>query len=159
MTDRRLQTRVRIVGAGLLGTSIGLALTERGVDVTLDDLSPTAVKLAVDYGAGRPASADRGRHDEPGLIVVCVPPDVTAVTVAGELSAHPDALVTDVVMPRMSGPEAAHAIQSRRPETRVLFMSGFADSGGSSRDLPEGAPFLAKPFTPDELLGAVARLF
>jgi prephenate dehydrogenase len=102
MTDRRLQERVRIVGAGLLGTSIGLALTERGVDVTLDDLSPTAVKLAVDYGAGRAASADRGRHDEPGLVVVCVPPDVTAVTVAAELTAHTDALVTDVASVKQS---------------------------------------------------------
>lgn len=92
MTDRRLQHDVRIVGAGLLGTSIGLALTERGVDVALDDLSPTAVRLAVDYGAGRPARDD----DRPGLVVVAVPPDVTARTVAHELSLHPDALVTDV---------------------------------------------------------------
>lgn len=102
MTDRRLQERVRIVGAGLLGTSIGLALTEKGVEVTLDDLSPTAVKLAVDYGAGRAASANRGEHDQPGLIVVCVPPDVTAVTVAAELDAHPDALVTDVASVKQS---------------------------------------------------------
>lgn len=102
MTDRRLQQRVRIVGAGLLGTSIGLALTERGVDVTLADLSPTAVRLAVDYGAGRAASADGGRSDHPELIVVCVPPDVTAATVAQELDAHPDALVTDVASVKAS---------------------------------------------------------
>ena len=92
MTDRRLQHDVRIVGAGLLGTSIGLALTEKGVDVALDDLSPTAVRLAVDYGAGRPARDD----DRPGLVIVAVPPDVTARTVAAELAAHPRALVTDV---------------------------------------------------------------
>lgn len=92
MTDRRLQLDVRVVGAGLLGTSIGLALTEKGVDVALADLSPTAVRLAVDYGAGRPARDD----DRPGLVIVAVPPDVTARTVAHELAAHPDALVTDV---------------------------------------------------------------
>ena len=92
MSDRRLQLDVRVVGAGLLGTSIGLALTEKGVDVALDDLSPTAVRLAVDYGAGRPARDD----DRPGLVIVAVPPDVTARTVAYELAAHPDALVTDV---------------------------------------------------------------
>lgn len=92
MTDRRLQEQVHIIGAGLLGTSIGLALSEKGVDVTLADQSPTAVRLAVDYGAGRDPRAD----DRPGLVVVAVPPDVTAATVAQALSEHPDALVTDV---------------------------------------------------------------
>ena len=92
MTDRRLHEQVHIIGAGLLGTSIGLALSETGVDVTLADVSPTAVRLAVDYGAGRAVRAD----DRPGLVVVAVPPDVTAATVAGALAEHPDALVTDV---------------------------------------------------------------
>ncbi len=43
---------VRIVGTGLLGTSLGLALRRRGVDVELADPSPTAVALAMDLGAG-----------------------------------------------------------------------------------------------------------
>ncbi len=92
MADRRLVGPVRIVGTGLLGTSIGLALTARGVDVALADVSPSAVALAVDYGAGRAAALD----DRPELVIVCVPPDVTATTVAAELAAHPEALVTDV---------------------------------------------------------------
>ena len=92
MTDRRLGGPVRIVGAGLLGASIGLALRARGVDVILSDISPSTVTLAVDYGAGRvPAEGDT-----PELIVVCVPPDVVATTVAAELEAYPNALVTDV---------------------------------------------------------------
>lgn len=98
MTDRRLQEQVHIIGAGLLGTSIGLALSEKGVDVTLADQSPTAVRLAVDYGAGRDPRAD----DRPGLVVVAVPPDVTAATVAQALSEHPDALVTDVASVKVS---------------------------------------------------------
>ena len=69
---------MRVVGAGLLGTSIGLGLRARGVDVILADASPTHVSIAVDYGAGRRAAAD----DAPQLIVVCVPPDVTAAVVA-----------------------------------------------------------------------------
>ncbi|HEV7950594.1 MAG TPA: prephenate dehydrogenase [Glaciihabitans sp.] len=92
MSDRRLAGPVRIVGAGLLGASIGLALKARGVDVSLFDISPSTVTLAVDYGAGRAAA----EGDSPQLIVVCVPPDVTAQTVAAELAAYPDALVTDV---------------------------------------------------------------
>ncbi|MDQ4138419.1 MAG: prephenate dehydrogenase [Actinomycetota bacterium] len=83
---------MRIVGTGLLGTSIGLGLVAKGVDVALADVSPTAVRLAVDYGAGRPAAM----NDAPQLIIVCVPPDVTATTVAAELAAYPDALVVDV---------------------------------------------------------------
>lgn len=92
MADRRLNGPVRIVGTGLLGTSIGLALTQHGVDVALADVSPSSVALAVDYGAGRPAAPD----DLPELVIVCVPPDVTATIVAAELAAHPHALVTDV---------------------------------------------------------------
>ncbi|MCU1409355.1 MAG: prephenate dehydrogenase [Rhodoglobus sp.] len=92
MPERRLAGPVRIVGAGLLGTSIGLALREHGVDVILDDASPSSLDLAIDYGAGRRAQPD----DLPELVVVCVPPDVTARVVAAELAAHPGALVTDV---------------------------------------------------------------
>jgi prephenate dehydrogenase len=88
----RVTGSVRIVGAGLIGTSIGLALKKIGVDVSIDDVSPANQRLAIDYGAGRkPATAD-----EPALIVVCVPPDVTARTVLAELRAHPNAVVTDV---------------------------------------------------------------
>lgn len=49
----RVSGRVHIIGAGLLGASIGLALRDRGIDVTLEDVSPTTVALAADYGAGR----------------------------------------------------------------------------------------------------------
>jgi len=92
MTDRRLNGPLRIVGAGLLGSSIGLAMRARGVDVILTDISPATVTLAIDYGAGRRAA----EGDDPELIVVCVPPDVIATTVAAELKAYPNALVTDV---------------------------------------------------------------
>lgn len=92
MTDRRLAEQVRIVGSGLLGASIGLGLSARGVDVIVDDASPSTRALAIAYGAGR-APAD---GDAPGLIVVAVPPDVVATVVAAELERYPDALVTDV---------------------------------------------------------------
>lgn len=83
---------VRIVGAGLLGTSIGLALRERGIDVSIESASPSSQALAVDYGAGRNAHPG----DKPDLVVVCVPPDVTAKIVAAKLAEFPGAVVTDV---------------------------------------------------------------
>ncbi|TFC07084.1 prephenate dehydrogenase [Cryobacterium adonitolivorans] len=89
---------VRVVGAGLLGTSIGLGLSARGIDVILADASPTNLSLAIDYGAGRAATAG----DAPQLIVVCVPPDVTADIVARELEAFPDAIVTDVASVKLA---------------------------------------------------------
>lgn len=92
MTTGRIKGPVRIVGAGLIGTSIGLALSKLGVQVTLDDISPANVRLAADYGAGTPAI----ENDQPELVVVCVPPDVTASTVLKELQTYPNAWVTDV---------------------------------------------------------------
>ncbi len=88
----KTQGSVRIVGAGLLGTSIGLALSKLGVDVIITDSSPAAAALAIDYGAGRSATDS----DQPGLVVVCVPPDITATLVATELESYPSAIVTEV---------------------------------------------------------------
>lgn len=84
--------QVRIVGGGLLGTSIGLALTKLGHDVVISDTSPATQALAVDYGAGRVPAVG----DNPSLVVVCVPPDVTPAVVLAELTAYPNAVVTDV---------------------------------------------------------------
>ena len=88
----RVTGQVRIVGAGLLGSSIGLALRALGVDVILQDSSKATLTLAVDYGAGRRTESG----DDPALIVVAVPPDETADVVADELATWPNALVTDV---------------------------------------------------------------
>ncbi|WP_414685040.1 prephenate dehydrogenase [Microbacterium sp. LWH12-1.2] len=88
----RVSGTVRVVGAGLLGASIGHALRAKGVDVVLADTSPSQLRLAIDYGAGRAETAD----DQPTLIVVAVPPDVTASVIEAELVRYPDAVVTDV---------------------------------------------------------------
>lgn len=77
----RLSGTVRVVGAGLLGSSIGHALRAKGLDVVLSDASPAQLRLAIDYGAGRAARPD----DAPALIVVAVPPDVTADVIEKEL--------------------------------------------------------------------------
>jgi prephenate dehydrogenase len=90
--------RVLVVGAGLVGTSIGLGLRPGGTDVLLADASPTVAAVAADLGAGRraPAPDEAGADDEPDLVVVAAPPDVTARLVAEHLRRWPRAVVTDV---------------------------------------------------------------
>ncbi len=105
MSASRLTGTVRIVGAGLLGTSIGLALTKRGIDVAIEDAVRSNQALAIDYGAGRESASS----DAPKLVVVCVPPDVTAAVVAKELAAYPEATVTDVASVKSSILEALSA--------------------------------------------------
>ena len=95
----RTQGPVHIIGSGLLGASVGLGLRERGVDVTLEDLSPTTVALAADYGAGRVRTAE---DPAPALVVVATPPDVAADAVERALHAFPDAVVTDVTSVKLA---------------------------------------------------------
>lgn len=68
-------------------------------------------------------------------------------------------LVTDVVMPGMGGGELARALRERRPDTAVLYISGYADNEMLSRGVNrDEEPVLNKPFTGDELLHLVRGL-
>lgn len=82
---------VKIVGTGLLGTSLGLALTRKKIKVQLFDNSEINLRLAVDYGAGSVES-----DVAPQLVVVCTPPETVAHIVAEQLENYPEAIVTDV---------------------------------------------------------------
>jgi CheY-like chemotaxis protein len=67
---------------------------------------------------------------------------------------RPDLLVTDHLMPGMSGADLARAVHAERPGTPVLVVSGYAESEGIAPDLPR----LSKPFRADELAGSLAQL-
>ena len=77
----------------------------------------------------------------------------------GEHGRDIDLLVTDVVMPEMSGRELAETLQDRHPDLKVLFISGYTDDevlrrGISGRD----APLVRKPFSAEELVRRVRAL-
>jgi CheY-like chemotaxis protein len=79
-------------------------------------------------------------------------------------SGHPgqiDLLLTDVVMPQMSGRQLAEQLTDQRPGLRVLYTSGYADGeigGGNGNTLEGDVSFVGKPFTPDELTRKVRQL-
>lgn len=63
-----------------------------------------------------------------------------------------DVLLTDLVMPGMSGRELSYVFSSRRPDAKIIFMSGYAKGKMSGRGLqPSGAAFIKKPVTPGKL--------
>jgi two-component system cell cycle sensor histidine kinase/response regulator CckA len=70
-----------------------------------------------------------------------------------------DLMVTDVVMPILNGSELADCVAQLRPDTKVLYVSGYTDDAvvrnGVSADT---VPFLHKPFTPDDLVAKVREV-
>jgi CheY-like chemotaxis protein len=71
-------------------------------------------------------------------------------------SGEVDLLLTDVVMPDISGPELVRMSKERWPKARVLYMSGYADD--ELKDLDRDAGFIQKPFTPAELTAKIAEI-
>jgi two-component system cell cycle sensor histidine kinase/response regulator CckA len=75
-----------------------------------------------------------------------------AMAVAAEHQGPIHLVITDVVMPGMSGPETVDHLARDRPELRVLYMSGYTDDAiGQHGVLAPGVALIAKPFTPADL--------
>jgi PAS domain S-box-containing protein len=87
-----------------------------------------------------------------GYHVVVAADGDAAISILERATRPVDLLVTDVVMPVMSGTDLAARVTSSSPTTRVLFVSGFVPAGSPSL---RGAPLVAKPLHRAELLDAV----
>jgi PAS domain S-box-containing protein len=82
-----------------------------------------------------------------------------ALQVAKDHSGPIHLLLTDVIMPHMTGKEAAERLRQLRPEIKVLYMSGYAADVISSRgSLTSGELYIAKPFSLDSLLTKVREI-
>jgi PAS domain S-box-containing protein len=94
-----------------------------------------------------------------GYIVLQARHPADAVTMAERHPGPIHLLVTDVVMPEMSGPQLAASLASSRPAMRVLYMSGYTDDAIVHHGvLDPGTPFVQKPFTPEVLARKVREV-
>lgn len=79
-----------------------------------------------------------------------------ALSVAHDLSSPIHLVITDVVMPQMSGRQLADILRGNRPGIKILYMSGYTENSIVHHGvLEEGIAFIAKPFTPTGLLKRV----
>jgi CheY-like chemotaxis protein len=170
-------------GTGLgLATVYGIVKQNRwGVEVSSEVGRGTAFRVylpATSAAPARPAAArqpqERTRGGETILLVeddvllrdmateilegegykVHVAPDPAgALRIARELGAEVSLLITDVVMPQMTGPQLAEQLRETLPKLRVLLISGYADEALEARGArPSDMAFLAKPFANEVLV-------
>jgi prephenate dehydrogenase len=158
LSTQALDGPVLVVGCGLIGTSVGLALRAHDVDVVLHDALPGNVEVAVARGAGRPLAEGL----EPYLVVVAVPPSASGTVVADALQRWPAALVTDVTSVKSGIQQAVDGLAGADRFAGGHPMAGSERSGpmAASAQLFEGRPWAVTPgpATRSDALDAVVDL-
>ena len=87
-----------------------------------------------------------------GYKILDAPGPLEAKRIAEQFRPAIQLMITDVVMPKMSGRELAEQLSRKRPEMKVLYMSGYTDNAVlNSGILEKEVAFLQKPFTPAAL--------
>ena len=106
--------------------------------------------LRREHGAVREVARQvLSRH---GYTVLAAPDGKAAFELATEHAGPIHLLVTDVIMPEMSGRQLADRLRDGRSELKVLFVSGYTDDAIIRHGILEpGIAFLQKPFTPEAL--------
>ena len=172
--------RVHIIGTGLLGASLGLALSAKGHQVTLEDTSPTAQQLAADLGAGQvvtPKATNAEATDptagtdaaspaaHPDIVVVATPPDVAARVIASALEDYPNATVTDVASVKTRLLESVRGLVTGTHLDRYIGCHPMAGREKSGAIAAQSDLFTARPWvicsdedTPADRLGEVIAM-
>jgi DNA-binding NtrC family response regulator len=148
------------------GTAFRIILpcVEREAEVAVEEPLPTArpgtaetVLLAEDDSLVRKLAREVLMRE--GYIVIEAARGDEALEVASRTAGPIHLLLTDVVMPGMSGRALWEKLSARRTETRVIFMSGYTDDAVVRRGVgDDGLPFLQKPFTFNALAREVRRV-
>jgi prephenate dehydrogenase len=133
---------VEVIGTGLVGTSIGLALRRAGVEVLLTDSSTDHLRTATGLGAGRLSTA----ADRPQLVVVAVPPDSLGRMIAKALAAD-GVVVTDVgsIKSRPLAAVADHDGLARYVGSHPMAGSERSGPLAASAALFDGRPWAVTP--------------
>jgi prephenate dehydrogenase len=146
MSEATLEGPVLVVGAGLLGTSLGLTLTKQGIPVWLRDTSSEHLRTALGLGAGQLAP---DIAPPPQLVVVAVPPAVIGETLRWALTHHPKAVVTDVGSIK-TGP--LEQLRARGSQGLARYVGGHPMAGSersgplaASAALFDGRPWAVTP--------------
>ena len=154
--------------------------TAPGEGTTVAVYLPQAPPAALPSSAESPAEDARDRpiaatilfvEDEPavrsmtahmltraGYRVLAAATPTEAVALFEDHADEVDLLLTDVVMPEMHGPALAERLVARRPDLRVLFVSGYSDAMPATATPTDRITFLPKPFPPSRLVTAIAEL-
>lgn len=127
-----------IIGAGLIGASIGIGLGAEGWNVSIEDADPESELLARSIGAG---TALRG--DAPDLVIVATPPSVALAVVPAALARFPHAVVTDVASVKAPLLAAAAAAGGAERYVGSHPMAGREISGALAA---QGDLFRARPW-------------
>ncbi len=149
------------------GSTFTVYLPLAHAPVSVEEAAPAAdiaelrghetVLVVEDHEAVRRLAADVLRAH--GYHVLVANQGTDAIALVESRSGGVDLLLTDVIMPRMSGRDVARALQQRVPDLAVLFMSGYTQTAiVQDGALESGLHFLAKPFTPAELLARVREV-
>ena len=149
------------------GTRVTVMLPAHHAHSVADDSHPVpSTDRATAGGFGRILVAEddaaigaiiRRVLSEHGYSVVLVTGGSAALHVLEDPAARIDLLLTDVVMPGMSGRELAERATASRPDLPVLFMSGYADGLFAQPMVDSDVELLEKPFSPQVLLTAIGR--
>ena len=150
--------------------------SEPGQGTTFKIYLPILGTVAVEAAPGPPASQPKGGDEtillaedsaavrgatkqileRLGYTVIGAPSGRAALNILGKFQHAIHLLLTDVVMPEMSGRELAEKFRTLRPEGKVLFMSGYTNDAVVLHGVLEsGLAFLQKPFSPDSLASKV----
>ncbi len=126
---------------------------EQEAEIKTDALSqqPATVLLVEDEEMIRELA--RGALARCGHTVLTALDGEEALVKAAEQDGGIDLLITDVVVPKLDGPELAERLSASNPELRVLFISGYVE-----RELPAEVEYLEKPFTMQKLLLKVGEV-